>query len=103
MRTTFASADNGALRPMRRYDRESMRFRTTGSAGVAILAGLFLVGCAGSEKQPVNPVAANALVGAWRSHVAFDSGAFANVKDLEFMYVFNAGGTMTESSNYDAS
>jgi hypothetical protein len=23
------------------------------------------------------------------------------MKDLEFMYVFNAGGTMTESSNYD--
>ena len=29
------------------------------------------------------------------------SGAFAEVKDLEFMYVFNAGGTMIESSNYD--
>ena len=24
------------------------------------------------------------------------------MKDLEFMYVFNQGGTMTESSNYDA-
>lgn len=24
------------------------------------------------------------------------------MKDLEFMYVFNAGGTLTESSNYDA-
>jgi hypothetical protein len=43
----------------------------------------------------------NALVGAWRSHVQFRSGAFAEVKDLEFMYVFNAGGTLTESSNYD--
>lgn len=42
------------------------------------------------------------IVGAWRSSVQFDSGAFASTKDLEFMYVFNAGGTLTESSNYDA-
>jgi hypothetical protein len=41
------------------------------------------------------------LVGAWRSQIQFGSGAFAQVKDLEFMYVFNAGGTLTESSNYD--
>lgn len=43
------------------------------------------------------------LVGAWRARVQFRSGAFAAVKDLELMYAFNAGGTMTESSNYDAS
>jgi hypothetical protein len=43
------------------------------------------------------------LVGAWRSHVQFKSGAFASVKDLELLYAFNRGGTMTESSNYDAS
>jgi hypothetical protein len=43
----------------------------------------------------------NELVGAWRGKVQFKSGAFAAVKDLEFMYVFNEGGTMTESSNYD--
>jgi hypothetical protein len=42
------------------------------------------------------------LVGAWRGRVQFTSGAFAETKDLEFMYVFNVGGTMTESSNYDA-
>jgi hypothetical protein len=41
------------------------------------------------------------LVGAWRGGVQFKTGTFAEVKDLEFMYVFNAGGTMTESSNYD--
>lgn len=41
------------------------------------------------------------LVGAWRSSLQFESGAFAAIKDLEFMYVFNAGGTLTESSNYD--
>ena len=45
--------------------------------------------------------ASDALVGAWRSRIQFSSGAFAAMKDLEFMYVFNAGGTLTESSNYD--
>ncbi len=34
--------------------------------------------------------------------MAFESGDFAAVEGLEFMYVFNLGGTMTESSNYDA-
>jgi len=42
------------------------------------------------------------LIGQWRATLQFTSGAFAPVKDLEFMYVFNPGGTMTESSNYDA-
>jgi hypothetical protein len=42
------------------------------------------------------------IVGAWRGRVQFTSGAFADTKDLEFMYAFNVGGTMTESSNYDA-
>ena len=41
------------------------------------------------------------LVGAWRSQIRFSSGELVEMKDLEFMYVFNAGGTMTESSNYD--
>jgi len=45
---------------------------------------------------------ADNLVGAWRGKVQFTSGAFAETKDLEFMYAFNVGGTMTESSNYDA-
>lgn len=62
----------------------------------AVLAVLPLAGCdnAPPEKPP-------ALGGAWRSSLQFETGAFAAVKDLEFMYVFNAGGTMTESSNYD--
>jgi len=47
-------------------------------------------------------VAEDSLVGAWRGKVQFKSGAFAAVKDLEFLYAFNAGGTMTESSSYDA-
>lgn len=42
------------------------------------------------------------LVGAWRGNVQFLSGVLAEIKDLEFMYAFNVGGTMTESSNYDA-
>ena len=42
------------------------------------------------------------LAGAWQGKVQFTTGALADTKDLEFMYVFNAGGTMTESSNYDA-
>jgi len=41
------------------------------------------------------------LVGAWRSTIQFETGAFAQITDLQFMYVFNAGGTLTESSNYD--
>ncbi len=41
------------------------------------------------------------LIGAWKGKVQFRTGAFAEVKDLEFMWVFNNGGTMTESSNYD--
>jgi hypothetical protein len=44
---------------------------------------------------------ASPLTGAWRSTVQFETGAFAEIEDLEFMYVFNAGGTLTESSNYD--
>jgi hypothetical protein len=43
------------------------------------------------------------LGGEWRAQLQFTTGAFAPIKDLEFMYVFNQGGTMTESSNYDAS
>ena len=41
------------------------------------------------------------IIGAWKSKVQFKTGTFAAVEDLEFMYVFNKGGTMTESSNYD--
>jgi hypothetical protein len=45
---------------------------------------------------------ADGLVGAWRGHVQFKTGAFAAVTDLDFLYAFHAGGTMMESSNYDA-
>jgi hypothetical protein len=57
---------------------------------------LLATGC--SADRPARPAA---LVGAWRSSLRFESGALAAAKDLEFMYVFNEGGTMTESSNYE--
>jgi len=54
------------------------------------------------QQAPTSPAAGqDALVGAWRSQVRFSGGALAEMKDLEFMYVFNQAGTMTESSNYD--
>jgi len=55
--------------------------------------------CRGDRMPPTR---ASAIVGAWRSKVEIRSGAFASMKDLEFLYAFQAGGTMTESSNYDA-
>ena len=61
----------------------------------ALVAGFAIglaSGCASRE----------ALQGAWRSDIRFSSGSFAQMKDLQFMYVFNQGGTLTESSNYDA-
>ncbi len=68
---------------------------------------LIAVICGGCRPQPSPPASAGAdttdLGGEWRAKLQFTSGAFAAVKDLEFMSVFNQGGTMTESSNYDAS
>ena len=60
-----------------------------------------------TEQTPAPEGAAGAttldLVGQWRARLGFRDGDFVPFGDLEFMYVFNAGGTMTESSNYDAS
>jgi hypothetical protein len=71
-----------------------------------LLVLMVLLGVDGrSQPQPLsasNPAAVD-LVGEWRAQLQFTSGAFVSIKDLEFMYVFNQGGTMTESSNYDAS
>jgi hypothetical protein len=66
------------------------------TAAAAWIAG----GCASSPSRTDQP-AVGGLPGSWRSKVQFEDGAFASIKDLEFMYVFNAGGTLTESSNYD--
>ena len=72
----------------------------------ALLLSMVLLAL-GCRSQPAaeaaSDTAAADLVGAWRAKLQFTSGAFAAVKDLEFMYVFNQGGTVTESSNYDAS
>jgi hypothetical protein len=65
----------------------------------ALLLGLAAGGCRTSALQPD---ASSALVGAWRAQVQFHAGVLAPLKDLEFLYVFNAGGTLTESSNYDS-
>ena len=62
----------------------------------ALSAMLLSTGVSGRAAE-----AAKDLVGAWRGGVQFATGDFAAVKDLDFMYVFNAGGTMIESSNYD--
>ncbi len=61
------------------------------------LSALFVstIGCA--HESP-----GHSLVGAWRGGVQFSNGPYAPIKDAEFMYLFNAGGTMLESSNYDA-
>jgi len=70
---------------------------------VAILVAAVLAsGCRRSDQQSKSEQTEQGLVGAWRARVQFKDGAFSEVKDIEFMYVFNAGGTMTESSNYDA-
>ena len=65
----------------------------------ALLLLTCLTGCAANSPDAT-------LAGAWRSHIQFASGDYAAAKDMEFLYVFNRGdgrgGTMTESSNYDA-
>ena len=65
----------------------------------ALLLGLAAPACRTSAP---NPSAQSALVGAWRASVQFTAGVMAPVKDLEFLSVFNTGGTLVESSNYDA-
>ena len=63
-----------------------------------LAASLVLAGCATYQSAKM---AKADLTGAWRTRIQFTTGAFASIKDLEFLYAFNAGGTMTESSNYD--
>lgn len=63
---------------------------------VALVTVVAAFGC---TREPATP---GPLRGAWESHVTFTSGAFVTMANLRFLYVFNDGGTMTESSNYDA-
>jgi hypothetical protein len=68
-----------------------------------IAASLVLFAGAGSSACLAQAVVGgDNLEGAWQGKVQFTTGAFAETKDLEFMYAFAPGGTMTESSNYDA-
>ena len=70
---------------------------------LALVATLTLSACTRSVSAPAEATGAtDSLKGAWRSQIHFESGAFAQLKGLEFMYAFNQGGTLTESSNYDA-
>jgi hypothetical protein len=66
-----------------------------------VLAGCSPSSSAKSPDSAAQASAPSALIGAWQSNVNFTSGAFVSMKELRFLYVFNAGGTMTESSNYD--
>jgi hypothetical protein len=73
---------------------------TVGRACVAAFAAaLTLAACNPASAPPPRP---DVLIGAWRSQINASDGELAEMKNLEFMYVFNAGGTMTESSNYDS-
>jgi len=68
---------------------------------------LILAACSPATDAPASAPqtpatsATSALIGAWQGNVQFTDGPFAPVKDLRFLYAYNAGGTMTESSNYD--
>ena len=76
--------------------------KTLASCVLIVSTALIATACGDTgSSSAVESLQGNALVGAWRSRIHFNSGAFVEVKDLEFMYVFNAGGTLMESSNYD--
>jgi hypothetical protein len=64
---------------------------------VALIAGCKDESTDAGDIGPRSP-----LAGAWRAGIQFSTGAFAPVRDLEFMYLFHQDGTMMESSNYDA-
>ena len=67
-----------------------------------LVAVLIATGCRSGLTSQSNVAAdGGRLAGAWRSKIVFRSGPLAGMKDLEFLYSYNAGGTMTESSNYD--
>lgn len=66
------------------------------------LTAVFLTGGCTTTIISHEEAASSDLVGAWRGKVQFTTGAYATIKDFDFLYAFNAGGTMTESSNYDA-
>lgn len=85
--------------------RAVLRTRRWWQFGFMLLALTAVLGTAACTSAPASqasvPAEAAALQGAWRAKVTFTSGPLAEMKDLEFLYSYNAGGTMTESSNYD--
>ena len=68
---------------------------------VTATAILAISGCRNESSSRAGVTDNADLVGAWRSKITFRDGSLAGMKNLEFMYSYNAGGTMTESSNYD--
>jgi len=73
-----------------------------GLAWLALMAALGCVGgCSRAFPAPGAEPQAPPLIGSWRTKVQFKEGALADLRDLEFMYSFNSGGTLTQSSNYD--
>ncbi|MEO8621829.1 MAG: hypothetical protein ABI625_12240 [bacterium] len=66
-----------------------------------LTAVLVISGCTNTPSSEASVKEGAQLVGAWRSKITFKSGSLAEMKNLEFLYSYNAGGTMTESSNYD--
>lgn len=70
---------------------------------ILCLSGLALTTAALLAGSNVARPSSTGIQGVWESHVQFKDGAFASVKDLQLLYSFNEGGTMTESSNYDES
>ena len=64
-----------------------------GLLGVGALLATASPACAQTDDE-------NALLGAWRAHVAIDSGPLAGVP-FQFLLAYAAGGGMVESSNFD--
>lgn len=94
--------------------RRAIAIRCGIQAGCVLGLAAFLAAATGCRHgparkaafAPIQSVSAESfqpgLTGAWRARVIFRTGALAAIHDLEFMYVFNEGGTLTESSNYDS-
>jgi hypothetical protein len=71
-------------------------------AWAALAAIVALVTFAVVTELSADPGSPVDLAGGWQSKVQMHTGPYASLKDFAFMYSYNAGGTMTESSNYDA-
>ena len=65
---------------------------------LALLAVLGSTGCSSLPSE-----SGVSLTGAWHGKIQAKTGALTGYQGLEFMYAFNAGGTLTESSNFDGS